>query len=300
MNPPPHQPKPSATTAPPDDHHHHHRSYILIENPKKSNNLGPILRCAAAFAVSRVILIGYEKCSTDGSHGAAKHVPIISFPTFDRGVEYLKKECGVVSIIGLLGCYDEDINIVEEENTVVAGMVQDENLVVAMTKKEVEKRFCTKPCTQQQEYIKSWPIHKRSFAKLGNTSFVISKNWKGLPFDHATHCDSFVHIPLHSAIAANNNSNEHHLQLPEQRMAPFQILDVQSCLSIVLHHYTAWAKYHERSFDGQKFDVVKEEVGTNRNERQIESARKKARLREEAVENESLCHMDGGIFGGDT
>ncbi len=36
--------------------------YILVENPSKSNNLGPILRCGAAFAAT-FIFIGYEKCA---------------------------------------------------------------------------------------------------------------------------------------------------------------------------------------------------------------------------------------------
>ena len=47
--------------------------YLLIPNPSKSNNLGPILRCAAAHAVHQVVFIGYDKCSVVGSHGSAKH-----------------------------------------------------------------------------------------------------------------------------------------------------------------------------------------------------------------------------------
>ena len=41
--------------------------FLLIENPSKSNNLGPILRCATAFGIRTVITIGYAKCSTEGT-----------------------------------------------------------------------------------------------------------------------------------------------------------------------------------------------------------------------------------------
>jgi hypothetical protein len=40
--------------------------FLLVENPKKSNNLGPIIRCATAFGISTIIVIGYSQCSTNG------------------------------------------------------------------------------------------------------------------------------------------------------------------------------------------------------------------------------------------
>lgn len=40
--------------------------YLLVENPRKSNNLGPIIRCANAFGISTIVAIGYAKCSVDG------------------------------------------------------------------------------------------------------------------------------------------------------------------------------------------------------------------------------------------
>lgn len=40
--------------------------FLLIENPKKSNNLGPVIRCATAFGISTIIVIGYAQFSTNG------------------------------------------------------------------------------------------------------------------------------------------------------------------------------------------------------------------------------------------
>jgi tRNA G18 (ribose-2'-O)-methylase SpoU len=40
--------------------------FLLLENLTKSNNLGPILRCATAFGIRAVIAVGYAKCSTEG------------------------------------------------------------------------------------------------------------------------------------------------------------------------------------------------------------------------------------------
>ena len=41
--------------------------YLLLENPRKSNCLGPILRCASAFGIRTVVAVGYDKCSVEGS-----------------------------------------------------------------------------------------------------------------------------------------------------------------------------------------------------------------------------------------
>lgn len=51
-----------------EDHHHLQRRsvYLLLENLRKSNNLGPILRCASAFGITTVIAVGYAKCAVEG------------------------------------------------------------------------------------------------------------------------------------------------------------------------------------------------------------------------------------------
>lgn len=49
-----------------DDTHFVPKLYLLMENKSKSNNLGPILRCATAFGIETMIVVGYSKCSTEG------------------------------------------------------------------------------------------------------------------------------------------------------------------------------------------------------------------------------------------
>uniref|UniRef100_A0A7S1YY15 tRNA/rRNA methyltransferase SpoU type domain-containing protein n=1 Tax=Ditylum brightwellii TaxID=49249 RepID=A0A7S1YY15_9STRA len=290
-------PPPSTTSAPKSSQRNettttskpNYQCYLLLENPKKSNNLGPILRCAAAYAVDQVIFVGYEKCSTDGSHGAAKHVSIVAFPTFDQAVQYLRKKCDCTSFVGLLGGY------CHEEEEAVAGLELSTDLVVPMPLKQASEK------TQfSQQKITSWSIQKRSFQK-GNNCFILSKNWRGLPKNHAIHCDSFVHIPQISVLPKDDD-----IQI---EMAPFQFLDVPSCLSIALHHFTAWARFQERNFEGQKFQVVRKQhhriLKSNSNdEDESLSICKKARIEAEQKQQQEECmEMDtytGGLFDSTT
>ena len=79
-----------------------YKSYLLIENPSKGNNLGPLLRCACAFRVMEVIFVGFAQCSAEGSHGSARHVSIRAFASFEQAEKYLRRQ-GVVDIVGVLG-----------------------------------------------------------------------------------------------------------------------------------------------------------------------------------------------------
>lgn len=47
-------------------------AYLVVANPSAKNNLGTLIRCAAAFAVEEVIVVGASKWSTHGAHGSNK------------------------------------------------------------------------------------------------------------------------------------------------------------------------------------------------------------------------------------
>lgn len=47
-------------------------AYLVLENPSARNNLGTLIRCAAAFAVEEVVVVGASKWSTHGAHGSHK------------------------------------------------------------------------------------------------------------------------------------------------------------------------------------------------------------------------------------
>jgi hypothetical protein len=59
-------------------------------------------------------------------------------------------------------------------------------------------------------------------------------------------------------------------------------LDTPASLSIVLHHFTAWARYDERVFVGQKFDVAKYRKGEVSEEEKELKAALRLKRREEA------------------
>ena len=83
---------------------------------------------------------------------------------------------------------------------------------------------------------KTMPVHSRQFS--GDVCFLMSKDKRGMPVSQANMCHSFIHVP-HGNYEPCDDS----------------LLDHATTLSIVLHHYTAWCGYEERSFSqSQKFD----------------------------------------------
>lgn len=238
------------------------RIYLLLENPRKSNNLGAILRCAAAFGVAQVVAIGFEKCATEGSHGAAKHVSMIAFPSVEQAVDYLRTERGCTSFVGILGAvpgaydcngynmYRDDEDLVQVDTDVVSRSGELSPLV--------DKR--------------SFPVNCRPFVQ-GNCCFVIRKNSTGLPRSLANPCDFFCHVPCVNA------SEEGHL------------LEAPSFLSIALHHFTAWARYDERDFQGHKFEVEVRRMSDHEKE-VTRSALQKDLAAEQAIDG-TLAYMFG-------
>ena len=67
------------------------RWYLLMDNPSKTNHLGTLLRCAAAFQCHQVLLVGYDKFNWQGSFGSHIFLDIVVFPTWDSVHEYLMR-----------------------------------------------------------------------------------------------------------------------------------------------------------------------------------------------------------------
>jgi len=93
-------------------------------------------------------------------------------------------------------------------------------------------------CEATAAASRSFPLAAFAFKK-GNICFAVSKLRQGLPHSLAKYCDSFVHVP--------------HINLHSDR----PLLDSPACLSILLHEYSSWAGYDERTFQGHKFEVVR-------------------------------------------
>ncbi len=213
------------------------RIYIMIENPKKSNNLGPILRCGAAYSAT-FIFIGFEKCAIDGSHGANKHVEIVAFPSFQQASEFVKGR-GVGSIVGILGDASFRDGGLDKDREVYSDDAQHIINVAPQPHLSSDRNESGYPCSR--------PIHLRPFAKKDDICFLISKKSIGIPIEQGKFCDGFVHISTSTPFLLGENDCEN---------AIYGLLDSQTTLSICLHHFAAFSGYKERDFLGQKFEVA--------------------------------------------
>jgi hypothetical protein len=252
------------------------RIYIMIENPSKSNNLGPILRCGAAYSAT-FIFIGYQKCAIEGSHGANKHVQILAYPTFQQGVDYVKK-CGVRSIVGILGDASFETGS-DDDSRIVCQQASTNSTMIVNASFEISPSIPSKEISIDHEYPCSRPIHLRPFAKNKDICFLISKKPIGLPLDQGRFCDAFVHVSTAAPMLLNKIS------------AVYGLLDCQTTLSLCLHHFAAFVGYKERDFVGQKFQVA-DRTGFDE-ERSINVKEERRRKKAEARRDEDDAWESG-------
>ena len=138
----------------------HPQITILIENPKKNCNWGPLLRCCAAFGISQIFVIGFDTCSVHGSHGASKHVELLSFPTHTQAVEALRtsgyKLLGVLN--GAANAYSTDgYQVVQEEPNISIEKKPNDGPMVTVSRSSYHQNNDSKSNT----FPKSYPIHAR-------------------------------------------------------------------------------------------------------------------------------------------
>ena len=303
------------------------KCYLLSYNPKKSTNLGPVLRCASAFGVYQIVLVGYAKCATAGAHGADKHVSIIAYPTFDQAVSYLKSDevgehdfggGGCSSIIGILnGCSSSEV-VVYNENGLHVYQDTKRNCILPINPLGIgydeEDSFSSIFPDPMQRL--SYPIHARNFTSGQNICFLFSTLGPGIPIDQAKYCDSFVHVPHLAIISPTSCAMDNHgdsgdqaaLHVATTSTAFPRLLDVQTCISIVLHHFTSYAGYNERTFEGHKFHVNQRNRGRtstgDNDDKQVESdlrlriaeRRKKLKCASDAESHGTLEEV-GEFFG---
>lgn len=73
---------------------------LLIENPGKGKNWGPLLRCCAAFGITSIYVVGYDQCDVRGSHGASKHVQLIAFHNHKEAIQSLTNQnCELIGLV---------------------------------------------------------------------------------------------------------------------------------------------------------------------------------------------------------
>jgi hypothetical protein len=177
---------------------------LLIENPGKGKNWGPLLRCCAAFGIETIYVVGYDKCDVRGSHGASKHVRLVAFPTHEQAAEALtapnNKQTGGGGF-ELVGLLSPPLVALGDEATAA-----DDDDDFDMDRAVVRERFFYEAAETELEIVKvapsedadrktrrSFPLHLKKLPK--RTCLVVDKLKRGLPWSLARHCSSFVHIP---------------------------------------------------------------------------------------------------------
>jgi len=289
--------------------------YLLLSNPSKTTHLGTILRCAAAFQVHQVLLVGYDKFNCQGSFGSHLFLDIVVFPSWERVQDYLRRggdddgdekgndnednssdqnkqrnsstneipaveesqgaHCSITSqspaknitIIGILGACGGGEEIFSPDGMAVYGDSNEKHISLTPPKDAINHGDANHnqdraPCSPHR----SFPISARPFSN--NVCFLLSKDKRGLPPSQARICTGFVHVPHltfdDSPPSQMPDSNDcisttaPKPSLSKPAIAPSitqcNLLDTATTLSIVLHHFTAWACYAERMFtENQKF-----------------------------------------------
>lgn len=311
------------------------RWYLLMSNPSKKTHLGTLLRCAAAFQVHQVLLVGYDKFNCQGSFGSHLYLDIVVFPTWESVYDYLRRggddsaadddsKCNTanngedndvpavkrskpnnepsaripIQIIGIQGAYAGGEEIFSTEGVPVYKDSESEytSLVPPQSSNGDGQQQDTQQCLPHRSY----PITTRPFSS--DTCFILSKDRKGLPLSQAQLCSGFVHLP--------------HLSFDDDdapSITQSTLIDTATTVSTILHHFTAWARYEERSFDeNQKF--VKEMKSNNRRRlcRVYEGPSKEKKEKNDSTESKKEEGVEGNteqdeamcatvaLFGGDT
>jgi len=75
--------------------------YFIVHNIAKKHNVGTLARCATAFGIKSVCLIGSKSYNTFGCKGASNHMDFSYYPTLTDARKGLMQEKGVTKIIGV-------------------------------------------------------------------------------------------------------------------------------------------------------------------------------------------------------
>lgn len=73
--------------------------YLIVYNVSKKANIGTICRCATAFNVKEVCVVGCKDYNTFGSHGADRFVDVRSFDTLENCCQSLRSlGCEIIGV----------------------------------------------------------------------------------------------------------------------------------------------------------------------------------------------------------
>ena len=73
--------------------------YVCLET-RRSQNIGTLVRCAAAFGATALIIVGSDRVGSHGAHGAQNHIRIFHFFYWSECLEFVRSRgCRVCAVI---------------------------------------------------------------------------------------------------------------------------------------------------------------------------------------------------------
>ncbi|RMZ54510.1 hypothetical protein APUTEX25_002086, partial [Auxenochlorella protothecoides] len=191
-------------------------SYVILHNVSKKHNVGTISRCATAFNVTQICLVGSNRFNAFGSHGSDAHVDFGWHASIEACCQELREEKGA-QIVG--------VEIVPSALPVHSFPFRGPTAF--MLGNEVRKLYVVGRVDVSQPAVAGPPM------PLPPAS---ASQGQGLSERQIRNCDAFIYIPQYGAGTAS--------------------LNVAVAASIVLHHFALWAGFPERGREGQKFIVA--------------------------------------------
>jgi tRNA(Leu) C34 or U34 (ribose-2'-O)-methylase TrmL len=273
---------------------------VLIDNPRKNTNWGPLLRCCTAFGITQIFVVGFDKCSVEGSHGAYKHVELLAFHNHESALKALKDELGF-TIVGLLqGAPDSYSSKGHDVLCVMHPHPEDKTVLVKREKvppNDIVELLSPLP--------KSYPLHSRPFSR--RTCLAVGKRARGLPLSLAQLCDTFVHIPHHGLLSTVDDDADASSFYHDSTW-----ISVEAGMSIVLHEFALWAGYGRTAKDsssssssgtvvhyqGQKYHVEQKNKGESDADEKVKKQEQRRAQRDQDASLEGA--FQGNVFGSTT
>jgi len=285
---------------------------LLIENPGKGKNWGPLLRCCAAFGIETIYVVGYDQCDVRGSHGASKHVRLEAFPTHEQAAKALTGPVdettngGGFELVGLLAApldqSNSDRQVIREKFFYEPAEKELEIARIPASESGKQLQNAGTETKEASKDVDSWsqisfPVHNRKKIPR-RICLVVDKLKRGLPWALAKHCSSFIHIPQ-----ANWNPSGSMLTLEASISIIFHEAMNAGLVGHTINNSMGVDLFTTSNYEGQKYHVEKVHKGGNPSDTETRERKRKEReekikeLQDEAEDAEQHQSM---LFGGNS
>ena len=291
---------------------------LLIENPGKGKNWGPLLRCCAAFGIETIYVVGYDQCDVRGSHGASKHVRLEAFPTHEQAANALTGPLnettngGGFELVGLLpapldqsnndDAFDSDRKVIREKFFYEPAEKELKIARIPASESGQQLQNAGTETKKDSKDVDNWsqmsfPVHNRNLFPR-RTCLVVDKLKRGLPWALAKHCSSFIHIPH-----ANCNPSGSMLTLEASVSIIFHEAMNAGLVGHTANNSVGIDLFTTSNYEGQKYHVEKVHKGGNPSDTETRQRKRKEReekLKELQDEAEDAEQHQSILFGGNS